>query len=90
MDDAYKRLARHLDALPNGYPPTDDGTELRMLPRLSTPEEADLAACLRRTPETPARIAERIGADPEALTVKLKAMARRGLIAISRTQDGLA
>lgn len=61
-----------------------------MLARLFTPEEADLAARLRRTPEIPARIAERIGADPEPLAAQLKGMARRGLIAISRTPDGLA
>jgi ferredoxin len=90
MDDAYRRLAQTLDALPNGYPPTEEGTELRILARLFTPEEADLAARLRQTPEVSARIAERIGGDPEALAAQLKGMARRGLISIKRTPEGLA
>jgi formate hydrogenlyase subunit 6/NADH:ubiquinone oxidoreductase subunit I len=90
MDDAYRRLARHLDSLPNGYPSSEDGAELRILAKLFTPEEADLAARLRRTPEIPARIAARIGADPEPLAAQLKGMARRGLIAITRTPEGLA
>jgi len=90
MDDAYKRLARHLDSLPNGYPPSDDGAELRILAKLFTPEEADLAARLRPTPESAARLAERLGADPEALPLQLKAMGRRGLITVKRTPEGLA
>jgi hypothetical protein len=87
MDEAYSRLARHLDSLPNEFRLM---TADCMLAKLFTPEEADLAARLRRTPEIPARIAERIGADPEPLAAQLKGMARRGLIAISRTPDGLA
>ncbi len=27
---AYQHLADHLNALPNGYPPTDSGVELRV------------------------------------------------------------
>ena len=29
--EAYKKLAERLDALPNGFPPTEDGVELRLL-----------------------------------------------------------
>jgi len=39
----YKRLAERLNALPNGFPPTEDGAELRLLEKLYTPEEAALA-----------------------------------------------
>ncbi len=85
----YKRLAERLDALPNGFPPTEDGAELRLLAKLFTPEEAALAAQLRLTKETPEQIAARIGGDPQTLRRQLKAMARRGLIAIGRTEDGL-
>ena len=43
MDEKlYKRLAERLDALPNGFPPTEDGAELRLLAHLFTPEEAGL------------------------------------------------
>jgi Fe-S-cluster-containing hydrogenase component 2 len=90
MDDAYQRLAQHLDALPNGYPATEEGTELRILARLFTPEEASVAACLRQTPELPAQIAGRVGGDAVALAGQLKSLARRGLINVKRTPDGLA
>ena len=38
MNDAvYKKLAERLDALPNGFPPTEDGAELRLLAKIFTP-----------------------------------------------------
>ena len=46
MDIHYKRLAERLNALPNGFPPTDDGRELKLLAKIFTPEQAELAAQL--------------------------------------------
>jgi len=88
-DNPYKRLAERLDALPNGYPPTEDGIELRLLEKLFTPEEAGLAAQLRLILETPAQIAHRIGGEPKALRNQLKAMVRKGLISAGRAKGGL-
>ncbi len=88
--DPYKLLAERLDALPNGFPPTEDGAELRLLALIFAPEEAALAAQLRLTLETPAQIAARIGGDVATLRKQLKEMARRGLIAAGRTDEGLA
>lgn len=90
LPDPYRQLAARLDALPNGFPPTGDGAELRLLAKLFTPEEAALAAQLRLTKETPAQLAERIGGDPAALRRVLKGMARRGLIAAGRGEGGVA
>jgi Na+-translocating ferredoxin:NAD+ oxidoreductase subunit B len=87
--DPYKRLAERLDALPNGYPATESGVELRLLARLFTPEEAALAAQLRLTLETPAQVAERLGGDPGALRDQLKTMAKKGLISAGRAGGGL-
>jgi ferredoxin len=87
--DPYKLLAERLDALPNGFPPTDDGAELRVLAKLFSPEEAMLAAQLRAKLETPAQIAARIGGDADALGKQLKAMARRGLIGAGRAEGGM-
>ena len=87
--ELYRPLAERLDALPNGFPPAADGAELRLLARLFTPEEAQLAAQLRLTLETPAQIAARLGADPRALRQQLKEMARGGLIAAGRAEGGL-
>ena len=76
--EAYRKLALHLDALPNGFPPTESGVELRILARIFSPEDADLAAQLRLTPETPAQVAGRLGGDPRELAPRLKDMARAG------------
>ena len=85
----YKRLAERLDALPNGFPPTEDGVELQLLEKIFTPEEAALTAELRITQETPERIAGRIDGDTEVLSKQLKGMARKGLITAGRTEEGL-
>jgi len=87
--EAYRKLAHHLDALPNGFPPTESGVELRILARIFSPEDAELAAQLRLTLETPAQVAARLGGDPRELGTHLKNMARRGQIAVARTDQGL-
>ena len=87
-DNPYKQLALRLDALPNGFPPTEDGAELRLLEYLFRPEEAALAAGLRLAFETPAEIAERLGGEPRELRKQLKVMARRGLIRAGRADTG--
>jgi electron transport complex protein RnfB len=87
--DAYEKLARHLDALPNGFPLTTSGVERRLLARIFSPEDAELAAQLRLTLETPAQVAERLGGDPRELGTRLKSMARRGLIEVEVTDHGL-
>ncbi|OGO12678.1 MAG: hypothetical protein A2Y93_07415 [Chloroflexi bacterium RBG_13_68_17] len=88
--DSYGRLAEHLNALPNGFPPTESGVERQLLAKIFTPEEAELASHLRLTLESPAEIAARLSADPQELAPRLKALARRGVIAVSRTEAGLA
>jgi electron transport complex protein RnfB len=85
----YIELARRLDALPNGFPPAEDGSHLRLLARLFTPEEAALAAALTEKPEAAATIAARIGADPAAVRNSLRAMARKGLITVGKADGGL-
>jgi ferredoxin len=86
---AYTHLAQRLDSLPNGFPPAPDGAELRLLAKLFSPEEADLAAQLRLTLETPPQIAARLGLDTKTTRNILKEMARRGLIAAGRCEGGL-
>lgn len=90
----YKRLALRLDQLPNGYPATSDGAELRLLEELFTPEEAALAAELKLTLETPEEITSRLGnagsvSDPGSLKKSLKRMARKGLITAGKTESGM-
>lgn len=79
-DDLYGRLADALNALPNGFPRTATGVELRILQKIFSPEEAVLAVQLRGEMEPLDSIAQRLGmAEDEALAA-LKAMARRGLV----------
>ncbi len=77
----YRRLQRHLDAMPVGFPATASGIELRILRRLFTPGEAELALCLSAVPERPERIARRSpGRNREELEATLQSMATKGLV----------
>lgn len=87
--DVYRRLADRLDAIPNGFPKTASGVELRLLAKIFAPEEAELAAELNLDLETADEIAARTGRDPKAVYRTLKAMARKGQIRYSRTEGGL-
>ncbi|MFL7868856.1 MAG: ATP-binding protein [Anaerolineales bacterium] len=85
----YKKLAERLDALPNGFPATRDGAELRLLAKIFTPEEAELASQLRLTREVPQQIAGRLGRETAEVRALLKEMVRKGLITAGRTEGGL-
>ena len=87
MDIQYKRLAERLNALPNGFPPTDDGRELKLLAKIFTPEQAELAAQLHPTLETVEEVAARTGGNVAELRDLLKGMSRSGLIEAGR-KDG--
>lgn len=78
--DVYRRLACHLDDLPGGFPPTESGVEQRILRRLFTPEEADLATHLTLIGEEPRVIARRAKIPREEAAERLEEMARKGLI----------
>jgi ferredoxin len=85
----YQYLAQQLDALPNGFPAAKDGSELRLLEKLFTPDDAALAAELAPHLETVDEIAARTGREPVALRKHLKDLARRGLIEAGRMDGGL-
>jgi electron transport complex protein RnfB len=87
--EVYKKLAERLDALPNGFPPTEDGVELEMLARLFTPEEAELASQLRLTKEVPEQVTKCLGRETAEVRTLLKGMARKGLIAAGKAEGGL-
>jgi hypothetical protein len=78
--DVYQRLRRHLDNLPGGYPSTESGVELRILRRLFTPEEAELALKLTVIPEPGPVVARRAKQPLEQVTPMLDDMAKKGLI----------
>jgi electron transport complex protein RnfB len=79
-NDLYKKLAQHLDRLPGGYPATESGVELRILRRLFSPQDAELALHLTLIGEEARVIAYRAGLSIDEAQQRLEDMASRGLI----------
>ncbi|MGA3116475.1 MAG: 4Fe-4S binding protein [Syntrophobacteraceae bacterium] len=88
--EMYQRLAKHLDNLPGGFPPTDSGVELRILKKLFTPEEAELASYLTLVPEESRVVARRAGMPREETAQRLDEMSKKGLIFKIRHETGPA
>jgi Na+-translocating ferredoxin:NAD+ oxidoreductase subunit B len=78
--DLYRQLAQHLDRLPGGYPATESGVELRILRRLFSPQDAEMALHLTLLAEEARVIAHRLGIPVAEAQQRLEDMARRGLI----------
>lgn len=89
-DDVYRKLAQTLDAIPNGFPATESGAELRLLAKIFEPEEAALAATMSLKPEPADVIGARVGLDSKAAYRLLKAMVRKGQILFERNEGKLA
>ena len=87
-NSVYKQLAQRLDTIPNGFPATKSGVELRILAKLFTPQEAALALHLKLATEYAEQIAQCTGDDPQATEATLKGMAGKGLIRMKRGQKG--
>lgn len=79
-ENIYQKLARHLDNLPGGFPPTESGVELRIIQRLFSPDQAELALYLTLIPEEPGVVAHRAGIDAADAACRLEEMAKQGLI----------
>jgi Pyruvate/2-oxoacid:ferredoxin oxidoreductase delta subunit len=83
-NELYQRLAEKLDELPNRFPKTQSGVELRMLAKIFAPEEALLASAMNLEPESVAAIANRTGSDPKEVRDTLKRMTAKGLIDLKK------
>jgi ferredoxin len=79
-DDVYRKLAKVLDTLPNGFPSTESGVEIKLLKKIFTPEQADLFCDLRLQFENAEQIAERTGRPLEGLEEKLTEMREKGQV----------
>lgn len=90
MQDIYKQLARILDRIPNGFPETESGVELKLLAKLFSPEEAALACQLTLEPQTARAIAQQTGRDEQETFTMLKTMTKKGLIEIEKGESSLA
>jgi Pyruvate/2-oxoacid:ferredoxin oxidoreductase delta subunit len=87
MADVYKRLAKKLDELPNGYPETESGIELKILQKIFSPEEAEMALQIKPIPETVEVIAERLGKPVPDMQAILDDMAKKGQIGAFKMFD---
>jgi electron transport complex protein RnfB len=85
--DVYERLAQFLDDLPAGFPATDSGVEQRILRRLFTPDEAELALHLTLLSEPARVIARRAKIPVDEATQRLQEMERKGLIFVYHRDD---
>lgn len=80
----YELLAAALNRLPNGFPRTPAGTEILILHKLLSPEEAALAAELSGTMEPLEEIAARLGRPAQELRPRLLDLVRRGAAWLDR------
>lgn len=87
-DEVYERLADQLNALPNGFPRTESGVEIRLLKKIAAPEEAWIAGQLGRKLESARDIATRVGLSEAEVTERIRGMLRRGLINTQK-RDGV-
>ncbi|MGW8265850.1 MAG: ATP-binding protein [Longimicrobiales bacterium] len=82
-ESVYRRLQRHIDNMPIGFPATESGVELRLLQHLFTPEEAALALHLSALPEPLEKIhsrAKKDGISSRELRGGLNRLAAKGAI----------
>lgn len=85
--NVYRKLAQKLDAIPNGFPETESGLELKLLAKIYMPEEALLASEMRLIAESAEQVAQRTGRDPAQTTALLEEMARKGLIRVETSGE---
>ena len=83
-EEVFIKLAEALDRLPNGYPRSDSGVELRILQKIFSPEEAALAGMLTSTFEAVSVIAGRLGQPEGEVSRKLFKLVRRGVVWLDR------
>lgn len=85
----YKRMAEKLDQMPNRYPATESGVELRVLEKIFSVEEATLAAEMNYEKEPADLIASRAGYSEKEAKKILKSMVRKKLILFSKGDSAL-
>jgi electron transport complex protein RnfB len=86
MENTYRTLAIKLDEIPNGFPPTNSGVELKLLAKLFTPEEADLASKMSPVHQTIQEIAKKSGLEESKVKPLLIGMVKKGLIELKKQE----
>jgi electron transport complex protein RnfB len=86
-ESVYEQLADALDRLPNGFPRTETGIEIRILKKIFPPEQAALACQLTGTFEPVDEIALRTAKPAGEVSRHLFKMVRSGMVWLDK-QDG--
>lgn len=86
--DPYQQLAARLDEIPNSFSSTDDGTHLKFLKWIFTPEEAELASKMKLRGETTGELVDRLGITIDDLEDRLETMAEKGQIRAWNSSTG--
>ena len=86
MNPHYDLLADELNKIPNGFPRTESGVELKLLARLFSEEDATLASTLSMEPKSLKEIAEQNSLSELEAKQRLIGMVKRGLIDIKREE----
>ena len=84
--DSYQKLAERLDQIPNGFPKTESGVELKLLAKLFTPEEAALASNLSLELLSVKDIASIYSTGEPEVKSMLIGMVKKGLIDMKRKE----
>jgi electron transport complex protein RnfB len=79
-DDIFNTLADALDSLPNAFPRSESGIEIKLLKKIFTREEAEIAVKLNGEYLPVDVLAEYIGMTPKQAQSKLLALAKKGLL----------
>jgi ferredoxin len=87
-EQLYRKLADHLDRLPDGFAPSSTGADLRLLELLFTPQEAELAVHLTLDREPAEIIAARAGLATQDAARCMDDMVGKGLIFSTQSEDG--
>ena len=80
MENIYYKLRDFLNSIPNGFPPSESGTEIEILKMIFTEEEAEMFMKLKLSFETPEKISKRTGLDVEYLKKILPVMDKKGQV----------
>ena len=86
-DGVYEKLRKHLDSMPAGFPKTESGVEIRLLKKLFTEQEAEMACRMSLRPETAEQVAKRLGRDQGEIADFLYGMSKKGLLMRNRAGD---
>lgn len=84
MKDIFKKLAIQLNKIPNGFPETKSSVELKILEKLFTHEEAEIACNMNLAPKSANELSQTMQQEKKQTQALLKSMLKKGLIEMTK------